>query len=44
MKQYSPARLTKPLRRKPDSERGSSEFEEISWDEAFSILEKLMSK
>ena len=27
MKQYSPARLTRPLRRKPGSERGTGEFE-----------------
>ncbi len=40
MKQYSPARLTKPLRRKAGSERGAGEFEEISWDEAFSTLEE----
>ncbi len=32
MKQYSPARLTKPLLRKEGSERGDNEFEEISWD------------
>lgn len=38
MKQYSPARLTRPLRRKPGSERGAGEFEPISWDEVFSIL------
>jgi len=38
MKQYSPARLTKPLMRKPGAERGTSEFEEISWDKAFEIL------
>src|SRR5487761_2117778 len=38
MKQYSPARLTRPLRRKPGSERGANEFEEISWDETFDIL------
>jgi anaerobic selenocysteine-containing dehydrogenase len=40
MKQYSPARLTKPLLRKAGSERGSSEFEEISWDRAFEIMEE----
>ena len=39
MKQYSPGRLTKPLRRKPGSERGAGEFEAISWDEAFATLE-----
>lgn len=43
MKQYSPARLTKPLRRKPGSERGANEFEEISWEETFDILEQRLS-
>jgi anaerobic selenocysteine-containing dehydrogenase len=38
MKQYSPARLTKPLLRKPNTERGDAEFEEISWEHAFDIL------
>ncbi len=40
MKQYSPARLTKPLRRKPGADRGDAQFEEISWDETFEILEE----
>ena len=40
MKQYSPARLTKPLRRKPGTDRGDASFEEISWEETFEILEK----
>ncbi|MDE2416794.1 MAG: molybdopterin oxidoreductase family protein [Burkholderiales bacterium] len=40
MKQYSPARLTKPLRRKLGSERGEGQFEEIDWEEAFSMLEQ----
>ncbi|MCG6968737.1 MAG: molybdopterin oxidoreductase family protein [Gammaproteobacteria bacterium] len=39
MKQYSPARLTKPLRRKASADRGDGEFETISWDEAFQIME-----
>ena len=39
MKQYSPGRLTKPLKRKPGTERGAGEFVEIEWDEAFSLME-----
>jgi hypothetical protein len=38
MKQLSPARLTRPLLRKPGSERGAGEFEPISWDRAMQLL------
>jgi len=44
MKQYSPARLTKPLLRKPGSERGAGEFEAISWEQAFTILSERLAK
>ena len=40
MKQYSPARLTRPLLRKAGTERGEAQFEPISWDRAFDMLEK----
>jgi len=43
MKQKSPARLTKPLLRKRGAERGSGEFEAISWDRAFEILEQRLA-
>ncbi len=38
MKQYSPARLTQPLLRRPGSERGAGEFDPISWEDAFTML------
>ncbi|MEW8500187.1 MAG: sulfite dehydrogenase subunit SoeA [Candidatus Thiodiazotropha taylori] len=44
MKQYSPARLTKPLLRKPGAERGDSDFEEISWERAFDLIEERLGK
>ena len=44
MKQYSPARLSKPLRRKAGAERGRSEFEEISWEEALSTISERLQR
>ena len=44
MKQYSPARLTRPLRRRAGAERGAADFEPISWDEAFAMLESRLAK
>ena len=44
MKQYSPARLTRPLLRKPGAERGEGAFEPISWEQAFSILAERLAK
>src|SRR6187549_3868086 len=44
MKQASPARLTRPLRRKPGSERGAADFEPISWDEALATLTERLAK
>jgi anaerobic selenocysteine-containing dehydrogenase len=43
MKQYSPARLTRPLKRRPGTERGANDFVEISWDEAFATLEQRLA-
>ncbi len=44
MKQYSPARLTKPLKRKPGTERGAGEYEEIEWEEVFSTLSERLGR
>ncbi|MEZ5649501.1 MAG: hypothetical protein R3E87_03020 [Burkholderiaceae bacterium] len=44
MKQYSPAKLTQPLRRKRGAERGSGQLEPISWDEALAELTERLAK
>ena len=44
MKQYSPARLTRPLRRKADAERGKAEFEPITWEEAYSLITERLAQ
>jgi anaerobic selenocysteine-containing dehydrogenase len=43
MKQYSPARLTRPLLRKAGSQRGDNQFEEISWERAFAMIEERLA-
>ncbi|WP_428421682.1 molybdopterin oxidoreductase family protein [Methylibium sp.] len=43
MKQNSPARLSMPLLRRPGTERGDGEFDEIGWDEVFALLEKRLA-
>ena len=44
MKQVSPARITKPLRRIQGRDRGDSAFEEISWEEAFDMLSSRLAR
>ncbi|MBS0320767.1 MAG: molybdopterin oxidoreductase family protein [Proteobacteria bacterium] len=44
MKQYSPARLTQPLLRKPGTERGAGQFEPISWERAYAILVERLAR
>ena len=44
MKQYSPARLTKPLLRKKGAERGDGEFESISWERAYEMMAERLSE
>jgi sulfite dehydrogenase (quinone) subunit SoeA len=44
MKQYSPARLTQPLLRRPGTERGAALYDPISWDQAFEMLQQRLGK
>jgi anaerobic selenocysteine-containing dehydrogenase len=44
MKQYSPARLTQPLKRRSGTARGDNVYEAIGWDEAFAMLEERLRK
>ena len=44
MKQYSAAKLTKPLMRRPGARRGAGDFVEIEWDEALDILTARLAK
>ncbi len=44
MKQFSPARITKPLLRKKGAERGDAEFEEITWEKAMDIMVERLKK
>ena len=44
MKQYSAAKLRKPLLRRPGSERDAGDFVEIEWDQALEILTARLAK
>ncbi len=44
MKQYSAAKLKKPLKRRPGSERGAGDFVEIEWEEALETLTARLAK
>src|SRR5215210_6344327 len=44
MKQYSPARLTRPLKRMPNAERGTAQFEPISWEKAYTMIVERLAK
>ena len=44
MKQRSPAKLSKPLKRREGSERGAGLFDEIEWDEAYRIVEARLAR
>jgi len=44
MKQYSPARLTRPLKRREGAARGDGDFVEIEWEEAFATLTERLAR
>ncbi|MDE2208813.1 MAG: molybdopterin oxidoreductase family protein [Betaproteobacteria bacterium] len=44
MKQYSPAKLRKPLLRRPGTERGAGDFVEIEWDAALEMLTERLAR
>src|SRR5487761_2536928 len=44
MKQYSPAKLRKPLLRRPGTERGAGDFVEIEWDAALDMLTERLAR
>ncbi len=44
MKQYSPARLLKPLKRREGAERGAGDFVEIEWEEALATLTERLGR
>jgi len=43
IKRYSPARLTRPLLRKAGTDCGEHQFEEISWDKTFDMIEERLA-
>src|SRR5450631_3428036 len=44
MKQYSAAKLKKPLMRRPGAKRGAGDFVEIEWDQALDMLTERLRK
>ena len=44
LKQYSPARLTRPLMRRPGAARGDGDFVPVSWDHALGVLEERLRR
>src|SRR5688572_27426257 len=44
MKQLSPAKLRKPLLRRPGAKRGEARFDEIEWDAALSLITERLKR